>query len=174
MASYYYLMSSLPMLKSDGDMPIEYSKFLSYCEDTVSADKYKLLAELSIDSVKGPLVIEWAKFYRIYKTELNYQRNKRLERPCEIPYGRDDEIAKVITLAMADKNPLNAEKTLLALQFDKLDSLIGTHAFDDYALFGYALKLKLLERKASFVQKRGKKELDRLVKRLEEQIESIN
>ena len=80
----------------------------------------------------------------------------------------------MISLAIADENPLNAEKTLLSFLFGRLDLRIGTHDYDDYALFGYALKLKLLERKTVFNTEKGKAELDKLVKSLEEQITKIN
>ena len=51
---------------------------------------------------------------------------------------------------MNNKNPLAAEEMLLSFEFERLDELVGIHYFDDYALIGYALKLKLLERKTSF------------------------
>lgn len=162
------------MLKSEGDAPIKYEQFLKYCEGEVSKSKYEMLKNLTLDSANGPLLSEWSKFYKAFKGELDYLRNKRLGKPANQVYDRDIEASKVIASALADDNPLNAEKTLLAIQFDKLDSIIGTHSFDDYSLFGYALKLKLLERKTVFSQKKGKSELSRLVKGLEEQIEAIN
>ena len=174
MASYFYLMSSLPMLKAEGDMPIKYEQFLNYCKGEVSESKYNLLKNLTVDSDSGPLIKEWSEFYKAFKGELTYLRSKKFGKPSNRVYERDAEASKVIAAALADTNPLNAEKTLIALQFDKLDSLIGTHSFDDYSLFGYALKLKLLERKTVFNQKKGKQELSRLQKGLEEQIENIN
>ena len=75
MASYFYLMSGLPMLKANGEMPIKYHEFLSCCEKNVSASKYDLLKELSVNSTQGPLVKEWAEFYRKFNDELAFQRN---------------------------------------------------------------------------------------------------
>ena len=49
-------------------------------------------------------------------------------------------------------------------------SWTSTHYFDDRALTGYALKLKLLERKSCFDQKKGKAELDRILDGLQKQI----
>ncbi|MDD6265837.1 MAG: DUF2764 family protein [Clostridia bacterium] len=155
-------------------MPIRYDEFLRYCSGNVEESKYEILKNLTVESTFGPLIKQWSDFYRGFKGELAYQRNKKLERPSNNSLDKDAETSKIIALAVADKNPLNAEKMLLSIQFDKLDSLIGTHAYDDYALFGYALKLKLLERKTVFNQKNGKEELNRLVKRLEEQISGIN
>ena len=61
-----------------------------------------------------------------------------------------------------------------SLQKDLATRLGRLCGYDDYALFGYALKLKLLERKTVFNAEKGKAELDKLVKSLEEQITKIN
>lgn len=174
MASYFYLMSSLPMLKAEGEPPIKYEKFLSYCSESVSENKYELLKNLTVESQNGPLVSEWAVFYKNYKAELTFQRSKKQGTVLNEDYLKDIETERVVLSALADKNPYNAEITLLSFLFSKLDFLIGTHTFDDYALFGYALKLKLLERKAVFSKEKGRAEFDRLVKGLEKQIENIH
>ena len=43
MASYYYLIASLPELRADGDMPLTYDEFLSCCQSNVSDAQYQLL-----------------------------------------------------------------------------------------------------------------------------------
>ena len=171
--AYYYLISSLPMLKSDGEIPISYSQFLDLCRDNVSDSKFEILQNLSVISTEGPLISEWAEFYGAFKKELTYRRNQRLGIKTQVPNQRDESITKVISSAMNNKNPLYAEEILLSLEFQKLDELIGTHYFDDYALFGYALKLKLLERKRIFNHENGKKEFNRIIDKLEEQIKSM-
>ena len=171
--AYYYLISSLPMLKSDGDMPLSYATFLEMCRDALNDDKFKILSELTLSSNEGAFLSKWAEFYGAIKEELTYQRNLRLGRKATAPSIRDDATIKVVTAAMNHQNPLTAEEMLLALEFEKLDELVGTHYFDDWALMGYALKLKLLERRGSFDFEKGKSELNRLVENLEQQIESI-
>lgn len=168
--AYYYLISSLPMLKADGEMPISYDEFLKMCKGSVSDMKYEALRNLSVLSDDGPLISKWADFYGVLNGELTYQRNERLGKKSQTPDIKDEGMAKTVTMALNDENPLNAEETLLALEFQKVDELIGTHYFDDYALMGYALKLKLLERKKSFNKEAGKKEFSRILDRLEEQI----
>lgn len=42
MSSYYYLMASLPMLRSDGELPFSYEDFLEMCRSAVSGAKYTL------------------------------------------------------------------------------------------------------------------------------------
>ena len=78
MASYYYLISSLPMLRTQGEPPMDYAEFLAMCRSAVSAGVYRTLEELTVDSDKGPLLSEWAGFYRALSRELTYQRNVKL------------------------------------------------------------------------------------------------
>ena len=47
MASYYYLISSLPLLKTQGEPPLDYAAFLSMCRSAVSGSVYKTLEELT-------------------------------------------------------------------------------------------------------------------------------
>lgn len=173
MASYYYLLSSLPMLKADGEMPFKYTAFLEMCRSAVSDAKYAILENLTLSSHEGPLISEWSKFHTAFQEELNCQRNQRLGRPNPISHQKDEMVAKAVAAAINGRNPLDAEKALLALEFEELDELIGTHYFDDYALMGYALKLKLLERKTIFDRNNGKTELNRIVNGLQQRIMSI-
>ena len=75
--------------------------------------------------------------------------------------------------AVAAGDPLTAERILLAYEFDRLDDMVGLHSFDDTVLFGYALKLKLLERACSFEKKKGEKEFNDILKGLEDQVMSL-
>ena len=49
-ALLYYLISSLPDISADGDMPMTYDEFLVMCEGNVSGDKFEILKNLSLDS----------------------------------------------------------------------------------------------------------------------------
>ena len=171
--AYYYLISSLPMLKSDGDMPFSYEQFLQTCRGALNDAMYTILENLTLSSNEGPCASEWGKFYTIFKDELTFQRNIRLGNKVQPPSNREESITKTISAAMNHKNPLVAEEMLLALQFEKLDALIGLHYFDEYALIGYALKLKLLERKTVFNKQVGKAEFSNIVGKLEQQILSM-
>ena len=173
MASYYYLISSLPDLRTDGDMPMTYDEFLDMCQSNVSESKYELLKNLTLSSEEGPLLKEWSAFYKNLMGELNYQRSVSLGRPYLPSYDKDSVIAQVAGAAMAAKNPLEAEKILLECEFDNLDSLVGLHTFDDRYLFGYAIKLKLLERQSCFVQSKGQKEFKRLFDQVQQRVYSL-
>ena len=173
MASYYYLISSLPDLRTDGDMPMTYDEFLDMCQSNVSESKYELLKNLTLSSEEGSLLKEWSAFYKNLMGELNYQRSVSLGRPYLTSYDKDSVIAQVAGAAMAAKNPLEAEKILLECEFDNLDSLVGLHTFDDRYLFGYAIKLKLLERQSCFVQSKGQKEFKRLFDQVQQRVYSL-
>ena len=158
MASYYYLISSLPDLRTDGEMPFSYEEFLGMCQSNVSESKYECLKNLTLSSEEGPI---------------NYQRSVNLGRPYLASYDKDSVTAQVAGAALAAKNPLEAEKILLDYEFDNLDSLVGLHTFDDVYLFGYAIKLKLLERQSCFVQSKGQKEFKRLFDQVQQRVYSL-
>ena len=170
MASYYYLISSLPDLRTDGDMPFTYEEFLGMCQSNVSESKYEFLSNLTLSSDKGPLLKDWAVFYNNLMSELNYQRSMKLGRAYLKSYDKDSVLTQVIGTVLAAKNPLEAEKILLDYEFENLDSLVGLHTFDDVYLFGYAVKLKLLERQNCFVQEKGKKEFKRLFDQVQQRV----
>jgi hypothetical protein len=169
-ATYYYLISSLPTLRADQDPPISYDEFLGMCKTAVSPSVYSALEELSLSSDKGPLAKEWAGFYRSFKAELDYQRSIRLGRPRPVPENRDAESGAVISAAIGAENPLEAEKLLMALEFRKLDEMTSLHYFDDWVLMGYAMKLKLIERRRAFDHDDGKEEFTNLFKNIQDQI----
>ena len=51
--------------------------------------------------------------------------------------------------------------------------MIGLHIFDEHALYGYAMKLRLLERQRSFSHDRGKQAFDSLMGGIRQQISSL-
>ena len=163
MASYYYLISSLPMLRTQGEPPMDYAAFLAMCRSAVSAGVYRTLEELTVDSDKGPLLSEWAGFYRALSREL----------PCAVPSDRDAGIVQTVTAAVNAENPLEGERLLLDLEFRRLDGMIGLHNFDDHALYGYAMKLQLLERQRTFRYESGKRAFDGLMQSIRQQVSSL-
>lgn len=173
MATYYYLVSSLPDLRSDGEMPMSYSEFLTCCEGNVSESKYEILKNLTLSSTEGPVVKDWAVSYGNLTKELNYQRSMNLGKQYSASYDKDSVTAMVAASALAAKNPLEAEKILLDYEFELLDSLVGLNTFDDVYLFGYAIKLKLLERQSCFVDKKGKAEFKRLFDQVQQRVYSL-
>lgn len=173
MAAYYYLLSSMPMLRLDGEMPVTYEKFLQMCFSSVKRPMYDLLRDLTVDSSDGKLLSKWSRFYNALTEELAYQRSARLGRPYKACENRDSDIVKTVSDVMNEKNPLNAENRLLAFEMEKLDELTADHWFDESALIGYALKLKLLERRSLFDRENGKKEFGRILDSVRKKTDSM-
>ena len=173
MASYFYLIPSLPTLDADAEMPISYGEFLKNCKSVVSEETYALLEDLTLASDEGPLMKEWGAFYSTLRNELSYQRSQRLGRPYNKVYDKDPACAEAVSSAMNAKDPLTAEKILLDYEFRKIDDLVGLHIFDDYVLFGYAVKLKLMERLGRFSAEEGRKEFTGILGQLQTQITSL-
>ena len=154
-------------------MPLTYSEFLSCCQSNVSESVYQLLKDLTISSTEGPLVSEWSRFYGMLTKELNYQRSMNLGKSYSSAFDKDGQISQVVAAALTAKNPLEAERVLLECEFETLDSLVGLHMFDDYVLFGYAIKLKLLERLNCFEQTKGKAEFNSLFTGIQQRVYSL-
>lgn len=173
MASYYYLISSLPMLKSDGELPFSYRSFLEQCASSVSPSVLQSLKELDVISGQGPLLSDWSRYYGSLMRELNYQRNLRLGKQARQPEDRNPAAISSAAAAMSAKNPLEAELLLLTAEFKQLDELVSMHYFDEWVLFGYAVKLKLLERLQSFRHDEGKEEFHKLFDEIQQKILSI-
>ena len=174
MASYYYLISSLPELNTNQDMPITYSEFLACCQSNVSEQDFEILKSLTLSTRTGPpLLSKWADFYRMLTRELGYQRSLNLGRNYTSSYDKDAFISQAVASALSAKNPLEAERVLLDYEFQTIDELVGLHMFDDYVLFGYAVKLKLLERLSCFEQEKGKAEFQSLFDGIQRQVYSL-
>lgn len=175
MAAYYYLISSLPTLKTDESMPISYDEFLRQCKSAVNGKTYKELCSLDVSSTTSKIsfVKKWTAFNGSLMKELNKRRAEKFGKKVESDMERNSQIEKVVAQAMSAQNPLQAEKILLDAQFAYLDSLVSMHFFDDNVLFGYAVKLKLLERQNVFETEKGKQEFSRLYDSIHQQIMNI-
>ena len=173
MASYYYLISSLPTLKAEASMPFSYDEFLKMCENTVGKDTYDKLSALTLKSEDSPFLKQWGLFYNKMMNSLCRQRKIKLGKSASSAAEKDLLIDRAVDEAMSAENPLEAEKILLKCQFEFLDGLVGMHYFDDFVLFGYAVKLKLLERQSVFETESGKQEFKRLFDGIQQQIASI-
>ena len=125
MASYYYLISSLPMLRAGDAPPLDYAAFLDQCQGAVSDRVYRSLEELTVRSEDGGFVSRWAAFYRVLQGELTYQRRVKRGESCAAPNERDAAVTQTVTAAVNAKDPLEGERLLLALEFDRLDEQIG-------------------------------------------------
>ncbi len=152
---------------------MDYAEFLRQCRTAVSPGVYETLATLTVSADHGPFLSQWAEFYQSLSRELTYQRSVKLGRPCPVPSDRDAGITQAVTAAVNAENPLEGERILLDLEFKRLDDMIGLHNFDEHALYGYAMKLQLLERQRLFRREAGKQAFDGLAAHIRRQIPSL-
>jgi hypothetical protein len=81
-------------------------------------------------------------------------------------------IAELAQEVMSMANPLEAEEKLNRARWDYLEELEVGHFFDEERLVLYALKLQLLERRASFDRERGQERFEQLWEELKGQIKA--
>ncbi|HKL56952.1 MAG TPA: DUF2764 family protein [Sphaerochaeta sp.] len=174
MASYYYLVATLPMLRFDGSCPFSTDSFLEQCRTQVSERDYQTIASaLSGRGSLHPFLKRWQRFSSMVKKELNDQRSKKLS--LSSPKYRNDgekefRIGEAVRQALSNENALESELSLLALKWNYLDEISALHYFDVEALLSYAVKLQLLERKSLFTKEEGNAEFKRLFSNLQTEI----
>ena len=176
MTNYYYLVPSLPSIKSDGDSNMSLEAFLEVCKGCITKKDYAILEKVatSDEVVKGNAFVEaYTRFRHKVEMELASQRAAKLgiKAGYENTEEKENLITNTVKKAVNEESPLEGEKILLSLYFDFLDKNVGSgHNYDLTFLISYALKLKLLGRKAAFTPEKGRAEFEKLFGTLKNQI----
>lgn len=171
--NFYFLMSSLPMLRFGEKSPISHEQFIEACEGNCSEGILEELRRLSIN-ITGEETFahclapanRWLSHEIALRNAIAAQRAVRLQRPMppEMPTSfSDDSLAKDVENAFAAPSPEERETKLDELRWNALDEMENGHDFDCDALVVYSLKLQLLERKQSRKVQAGITEYARLV-----------
>lgn len=176
MASYYYLVATLPSLRYDGTPPFSVEKFVSLCKEHVGKHDFQTIeAAIRQRPSNHSFLKQWQHFESMLKKELNDQRSRKLGLNSSIYKNDGDKehrIAEVVRQAVQNEDVLASENALLLLQWKFLDELSALHTFDVEGLLSYALKLTLLERKSLFIREEGNTEFKRLFSNLQSEIEN--
>jgi hypothetical protein len=138
--------------------PIGFKRFLELCSDSIPKDELAIL-ENSPDIIKEqqkfyvkpkPIVKAWRDFEFMLRNELVKIRAKRLHKDAtsylRAPLDAEFSSAHTIGEIARQPHPLETERRLDALRWNKLDELCFGHYFDLEFLFVYAQKLLILER----------------------------
>ncbi|HLW21671.1 MAG TPA: DUF2764 family protein [Sphaerochaetaceae bacterium] len=181
MASYYYLVASLPMLRFDEDPPISLESFLQMCEQNLGSKEYDLvrnLAEGNSEAIQHerPFLKAWHRFQTTMRKSLHEKRAKalmRVEETEQSSLDKDIQTEQVVKDALQADNPLDAELILMRYHWEFAEQLSQTQVFSLEVLFTYAIQLALLERKALFTPMEGNAEFRRLFSNLQSIIKSI-
>ncbi|HBC87426.1 MAG TPA: hypothetical protein DCZ94_10765 [Lentisphaeria bacterium] len=173
--AYYYLLSSLPLLRKGEQPPITSEYLLSSCSQMLgpkTADwlmQVKLFPEKENPFGKSSAVNKWYIWEKELRNRLAKFRALRLERE----YGNGEngnsiaDIDRSIEEILSTSNPLEREKLLDALRWRALDGFEFGHDFDFDLLCIYRIKLLLLEKWIGREQRKGLENLDAIVNKLE-------
>ncbi|MFA6844532.1 MAG: DUF2764 family protein [Sphaerochaetaceae bacterium] len=177
MASYYYLVASLPALGYDKQPSLSVEGFLSQCKANMGPRDYHLIeCAISGESVGNSFLLRYQRFCQMVKSELSEQRARKLSLPLEKYKNNGPKsyvISDAVRMAISNENVLSGEMILIVLKWKYLDEMCAQHVFDIEALLSYALKLSLITRKNLFSQEAGNVEFRRLFSNLQSDISSI-
>ena len=180
MASYYYLVSSLPMVRLGDGPPLSDSDFLEACRTIVSARDMELIQASTLDrselGIHNRFLDSWISYLKSFHYELDEQRARKLsldQQRFRNPEGRDPWISDAVRTIMAASDPLQAELLMLHSHWNRIEMLVGLHAFDVEVLMAWRLKALISARGALFVPLEGNAEFKRLFSNLQTTIKSI-
>lgn len=152
MAAYYYLISSLPMLKPLEDTPFNSEEFAALCAEWLGGREMAVLASTSLvpDGGKAPagsLAAKWKDWETCLRNRIAKQRvsvNKTDAAPFIRPGGGFySEIESGVQNAFAKGTPLEREETLDRLRWRAVEDFETGHIFDLDRLCAYKLRLAI-------------------------------
>lgn len=173
---YYYLVSSLPLLRHDGELPMSHEAFLTLCREQLSEHDCKLIEAASLNALekiqvsKNRFLHSWLSFRDQVLGELTEQRARKLELPLDRYRNTENKETRIIDMVRSAVNapdPLQGELLLMQLYWNYLEELSGLDIFVIETLMAYAIKLQILERKNRFTREEGNGEFDRLFSNLQ-------
>ncbi len=181
MASYYYLVASLPTLRYDAEAPMSFDQFLQACKGNVGPHHMALLEAATLADTGKPVphnsfLAAWVSYRTMVAKELSDQRARKLDIVGDRYRNTGDKeyrIIETVRSALNAPDPLQGELMLMRLYWDFLDEQAGLHTFDMTALMAYAVKLQILERRGRFAQQAGNTEFKHLFSNLQSKIQSI-
>lgn len=173
MARYYFTVSSLPELKLFSPPPLTIEEFFSHCTTEVSRGHTAVLRGIAEnrEDVSHPVLDIWKQYISDLNHELAYQRAERLDRPQDTARYGGRDIREAARHLLAVSSPLEAEKELLAVQWDLAESLEPGHLFDETKLILYLIQLRILHRYAQFEQQAGKDQFKSIFSHVQTRIE---
>ncbi len=144
-----------------GEKPvISYEDFLESCRTQLSPANMAIIK-------KAEEWKKWSRFNTALKNEIAvFRATKKSKDSAKYMHGEDDRDPLLVSSAHWAVNldsPLEAERFLDQLRWEKLEELSKNHYFDIDFLVTYALKLKILERWQTINSQDGMQTLQTLV-----------
>jgi hypothetical protein len=178
--AYYYFIAQLPLLVYGQAVPQTSGAFKALAAENLSPGDRALLNHCTLDA--GLVLREglpayseapkptssvylnrwraWERALRLHLARLRFQRLKGdfvrgdFVPPADPPEGFPDA-ALAAKAALTIESPLEAELFLDKSRWDLLEALQGFDYFSENTVFGYLLKLLLMERRAAFKAEEG-------------------
>ena len=174
MSQYYFVVSSLPLLRYDEPPPFSLGHFLGLCREWLGTTSNSMVAAAELKELKAAagassVLDSW----RVWETNLRNELAKiRAQRKGVDPFSYLAECQWVMGLAdlaqeaMGAGSPLEAENVLDRARWRYLEELEVGHHFDTEKLVLYSLKLQLLQRRALFQRDEGEQQFSQIIKDL--------
>ena len=167
---YYYLVSSLPLLRLDDPPPLTSEAFLELCRAHLAEARFRrlLAADLIPEGEPGGAADggwrAWETYVRnllaaVRGTALRRETGDSLRPELDVFPGDRRRVEEI----MNEGDPAARERALDELRWRRLDDLAVGHHFDVDALVVYRLRLRILEKWAAREPERGKHNLAELV-----------
>jgi len=169
--AYYYILSSLPMLRKGGPPPITSDYFLYSCAQMISEKTVAQLSSLKLLPEKETALGRSSSAVKWYQWETDMRI--RLAKFRAVSLGREQkgngasDIDRSIEEVLSVPNPAEREKMLDSLRWKALDDLEFGHNFDFDSLCIYKIKLMLLEKWVGKDQRKGLENLDAILNKIE-------
>ncbi|AFG37704.1 DUF2764 family protein [Spirochaeta africana] len=165
MKQYYNVGASLPFLHPDRESFPAREEFLEICLPWLVEEDREILQGILAGSASpsGPIAAEsvlpeYAAFDRTLRASLAVQRSQLLGRNSGDEHTSvefDPDVERAVAEYGNQPHPLAAEESLDTARWNKLEQLQVGHYFDIRYLAVYALKLLLLERRATWTKELG-------------------
>mgnify|MGYP006294656649 CR=1 FL=1 len=170
--NYYYLIASLPGVDLDAPPPLPPDEFRSICGEHLSRSDFDALTALLDNSNpdrENSFVREWREFDSALRNTIARVRAGKLNMdPSEHTrqdIGYDPSVEKAVSAAFSIDNPLEREKSIDRLRWERLNELAGFDPFAARALLAYTLKLLLAKRWSDLNRDKGADRSENIINR---------
>ncbi len=180
--NYYFLISSLPLLKLGEAVPFSSDEFLARCELSLEPERLAALAGVGlVPRLAEEPVSETHRQWNAHETYLrNYlvqERAAALRVAAESWRRSEPEVfpglRRQFEEALHAAHPLARQRRLDEIRWQVLDDLMVRHEFDFDALVIYRLRLLLAEEWVGHDRGRGAENLQKLIESGLEQAEAV-
>jgi hypothetical protein len=153
MSGYYYLGAQLPLLFFDREVSLTVDNFQAEARKWLTGTDLAALDHADLDrTVAAPgtpaLIRAYVEFENELRTDIAAYRKS-------VRSGQDYKPRNLPASVIKEGDPLEVERKLLKLRWDRLGELETGHFFDIEFILIYYLKLQILRRLFTFNQETG-------------------